>query len=68
MGEYDILDLCHVGKAVDSEWPFWYSCIKITMFAWPMSTDTPLLQNTNIFREAMLDGLIFTTENFCCIL
>lgn len=68
MEEYDILDLSHVGKAVDSEWPSWYSCIKIIMLAWAISTDTPLFQYINIFGEATLDELIFTTENFLCIL
>lgn len=68
MEEYDMLDLSHVRKAVDSEWPSWYSLIKMSMFAWPMSTDTPLFQYTNLFGEATLDGLIFTIENFLCIL
>lgn len=49
MEEYDILDLSRVGKAVESEWLFWYSCIKITVLAWPMSTNTTLFQYINIF-------------------
>lgn len=68
MEGYDILDLSHVGKAVESERPSWHSCIKISMLAWPMSTDTPLFQYTNIFGEVALDGLIFTVENFLYIL
>lgn len=52
MKEYDILDLSHVGKVVDSKWPSGYSCIKITMLARAISTDTPLFQYINIFLRS----------------